>query len=92
MFHLTKIEKQYCSQLKYYCLGLTQEGEGASVHADHSEPAPTNTPSTGCPTNPKKRIYIYNKKRTPNKKIKIKYEKQKTLIYENQLVRTALEN
>jgi len=48
MFHLTKIEKQYCSQLKYYFLGLTKEGEGASVCAGHSEPAPTNTPSTGC--------------------------------------------
>jgi len=49
MFHLTKIEKQYSSQLKYYFLGLTQEGEGASVHAGPSEPAPTNTPSTRCP-------------------------------------------
>jgi hypothetical protein len=49
MFNLTKIEKQYCSQLKYYFLGLTQEGEGASVPAGHSESAPTNTPSTGCP-------------------------------------------
>jgi len=49
MFHLTKIEKQYSSQLKYYFLGLTQEGGGASVRAGHSEPAPTNTPSTGCP-------------------------------------------
>jgi len=49
MFHLTKIEKQHCLQLKYYCLSLTQEGEGARVRAGHSEPAPTNTPSTGCP-------------------------------------------
>jgi len=49
MFHLTKIEKQYCLQLKYYFLGLTQEGEVASVRAGHSEPAPTNTSSTGCP-------------------------------------------
>jgi hypothetical protein len=49
MFHLTKIEKQYSLQLKYYFLGLTQEGEGASVTAGHSEPAPTNTSSTGCP-------------------------------------------
>jgi len=33
MFHLTKIEKQYCSQLKYYFLGPTQKGQGGSVRA-----------------------------------------------------------
>jgi hypothetical protein len=49
MFHLTKIEKQYCWQLKYSFLGPTQKGEGGSVRAGHSEPAPTNTSSTGCP-------------------------------------------
>jgi hypothetical protein len=36
------MEKEYCWQLKYYFLGLTQEGEGASVCAGHSEPAPIN--------------------------------------------------
>jgi hypothetical protein len=49
MFHLTKTEKQYCLQLKYYFLDLTQEGEATNIRAVHSEPAPTNTPSTGCP-------------------------------------------
>jgi len=43
MFHPTKIEKQYCSQLKYYFLGLTQEGEGASVRAVNQHP-PTHHP------------------------------------------------
>jgi hypothetical protein len=42
MFHITKIEKHYCLQLKYYFVGLTQEeGEGANIRAGHSEPAPT---------------------------------------------------